>query len=66
MVPLRCDSLLGSEVTPLWDSGDLRQLRTPIQVSLGRIMGSVLEMLWIGAGAHERCCCGELWTGAQL
>lgn len=41
-----------------------RRLETA-QNTLGRIMGNVLEMLWIGAGARERCCCGELWTGVQ-
>lgn len=45
--------------------GSRRQLRILIQVSLGTVMENVLEMLWMGAGACERCCCGELWTRVQ-
>lgn len=40
--------------------GSRRRLGTPIQVSLGTVTENVLEMLWIGAGACERCCCGDL------
>lgn len=37
--------IVGSEATPMWDPGDSRQLRTPIQVSLGTVMENDLEML---------------------
>lgn len=59
-----------SEATPMWDPGDSKQLRTPIQVSLGTIMENVLEMLWIGLGhvrgaAVESCGpgCKSLFPG---
>lgn len=43
--------IVGSEATPMWDPGDSRQLRTPIQVSLETVMENVLEKLWIRARA---------------